>query len=57
MSTVVSVGIDVGAQKTMIAKDDADIIRTDTGTKCEKNIDQLCLTSTLPTQAPHSERR
>jgi hypothetical protein len=32
MSAVVSVGIDMGSQKTMMAKDDADIIRTDTGT-------------------------
>lgn len=31
MSSAVAVGIDVGSQKTMMAKDDADIIRTDTG--------------------------
>lgn len=31
MTTNVSVGIDIGSQKTMISKDDADIIRTDTG--------------------------
>eukprot|EP01032_Pedospumella_encystans_P019121 gene19121-21750_t len=31
MSTTVAVGIDVGSQKTMMAKNDADIVRTDTG--------------------------
>ena len=31
MSAMISVGIDVGSQKAMIVKEDADIIRTDTG--------------------------
>ncbi len=31
MSATVAVGIDVGSQKTMMAKNDADIVRTDTG--------------------------
>lgn len=37
MSAAVSVGIDIGSQKTMLAKDDADIIRTDTGMGLSKS--------------------
>jgi hypothetical protein len=41
MSSTVCVGIDIGSQKTMMAKDDADIIRTDTGnaTRSDSQLD------------------
>jgi hypothetical protein len=31
MSAILAVGVDIGSQKTMMSKDDADIVRTDTG--------------------------